>query len=298
MKFYKQSYCALWISILVFITATPAWSVIILDSTFKHYGFKEAEALALSPQFASLIYLQGDESSGSGAWIGNYEGHGYVLTAGHMFPSGTKATDYSYLAVDGTEYQGDAIYINPSWNENSHDRTGYDFAIVRLTKEVTRAGEQPALYDGTDEHGKMLTFMGYGWRGTGTKGEDTSIDTKDKPAAAEGLIESVELALEPVPKTGDAGNYFGVWLPKEDGSLANPLDDNGITKPVSSLAGILGSGDSGGPAWIKTDQGWAIAGVNSDGSGNAAYGDISWFPRVSQVHGWIQEIVPNARFIK
>ncbi|MCL9683636.1 hypothetical protein [Legionella maioricensis] len=91
------------------------------------------------------------------------------------------------------------------------------------------------------------------------------------------------------------GNYLGIWLPKEDGSLPNPLNEEGITKPVSPLAGILGSGDSGGPAWIKTDNGWAIAGVNSDGSGNAAYGDISWFPRVSSINKWIQQVMPEAR---
>lgn len=33
-------------------------------------------------------------------------------------------------------------------------------------------------------------------------------------------------------------------------------------------------------------------------SGNAAYGDFSWFPRVSHVKQWIISIVPTARFIK
>ncbi|KTD57846.1 Trypsin [Legionella shakespearei DSM 23087] len=283
--------------LLAFIIA-PAWSVIILDSTFKQSGFKKAEALALAPQFASLIYLKSDLVCGSGSWIGNYAGHGYVLTAGHMFPEGRKANAFSYLTINGREYKGDAVYLHPLWNENNDERTGFDFAIVRLNKEVTGAGDQPALYDGTDEQGKMLTFIGYGWRGTGVKGEDTSIDTEDKPAAAVGLIEFVENAVTPLPTKGDAGSYFGVWLPKEDGSMPNPLDEEGIQKPVSPLSGILGSGDSGGPAWIETKNGWAIAGINSDGSGNAAYGDVSWFPRVSYVRAWIEEVMPKVRFIR
>ena len=294
----KQLISALIICAATFLAVSPSSAVIILDSTFKKSGFKLAEMLALAPQFASLIFLEGDSSTGSGAWIGNYEGHGYVLTAAHMFPPDTEAAAYSYQTIDGTQYHGDTVFLHPLWNANNDDRTGYDFAIVRLKEEVTSAGAQPALYAGTAEKGMMLTFIGYGWRGHGTKGQDTTLDTGNRPAAGEGLIESVVAAVEPLPATGDAGNYFGIWLPKEDGSLANPLDDHGITKPVSAKSAILGSGDSGGPAWIETENGWAIAGVNSDGSGNAAYGDASWFPRVSQVGKWVTEVMPNARFIK
>lgn len=298
MKSSKRLFITLSISATTLLIPTPDWAVVILESTYKKSGFEQAEALALSPQFESLIYLKGEEESGSGSWIGNYKGHGYVLTAGHMFSPGTKASDYTYITIDGTEYDGEAVFIHPLWNENPDDRTGYDFAIVRLTETVTNAGTQPALYDGTAEKDKVLTFIGYGWRGAGKKGEDTLIDTNEEPAAAVGLIESVVTAVEPPPGKGDAGNYLGIWLPKEDGSLPNPFNENGIVKPLSPLAGILGSGDSGGPAWIKTTKGWAIAGVNSHGSGNAAYGDQAWFPRVEHVRSWIKQLMPHVRFIQ
>lgn len=297
MKFYKAFFVILLFTIFLLTTATVSWAVIILDSTFKKSGFKQAEALALLPQFASLIFIYDDTTSGSGAWIGNYAGHGYVLTAGHLFSKDKTESLYRYQTLSGKTYQSDRVFLHPLWNASADDRTGYDFAIVRLQNEVNDANLQPALYDGVAERGKVLIFIGYGWRGTGTKGEDTSLDTGNRPAAAEGLIEYVTDANEPIPAKGDAGNYLGVWLPKEDGSLPNPLDNKGIHKPVSPLTGILGSGDSGGPAWIQTDKGWAIAAVNSDGSGNAAYGDTSWFPRVSKVRVWIKQIVPTARFI-
>ncbi|WP_298622858.1 trypsin-like peptidase domain-containing protein [uncultured Legionella sp.] len=298
MKRSKRFSVVLIISVASLLMSTSDWAVVILESTYKNSKFDKSEALALSPQFESLIYLKGEDDSGSGSWIGNYKGHGYVLTAGHMFPPGTKASDYTYITIDGTEYDGEAVFVHPLWNEHADDRTGYDFAIVRLTETVANAGTQPSLYDGTAEQGKMLTFIGYGWRGTGKKGQDTSLDTHEEPAAAVGLIESVVTAVEPPPEKGDAGNYLGIWLPKEDGSLPNPFDENGIIKPSSPLTGILGSGDSGGPAWIKTDNGWAIAGVNSQGNNNASYGDQSWFPRVEHVRGWIKEIMPHARFIQ
>lgn len=286
------------LGMILFFMPYACWSVVILNSTFQQSGFKPAEKLVKAPQFASLMFLEADDGTGSGAWIGNYQGHGYILTAGHLFPKGTKVSDYSYYSMDGTEYSGDKLFLHPYWNDSTDDRTGYDFAIVRLDEEVTDAGEQPALYDGDDENGRLLTFMGYGWRGAGLKGEDTSIDTHNRPAAAVGLIEHVEEAVDPLPKTGDAGSYLGIWLPREDGSIKNPLDDEGIIVPVSPLSGILGSGDSGGPAWIKLNSGWAIAGVNSNGNGNAAYGDISWFGRVSHVRDWIKKVVPSARFLK
>lgn len=296
MKAFQRLYAAIFMSLL--ILSLPAWALIILDSTYNKSGFKKAEELAYLPQFASLVYLYSEESgSGSGSWIGNYQGHGYILTAGHMFPTGTKVTDYSYETLDGSYYEGEALFFHPLWNDNLADRTGYDFAIVRLTKKVTTAGIQPALYDGDEEKGKLVTFIGYGSRGAGKKGQNPSIDTRDEPAAGQGLIEYIKKAKEPPPETGDAGNYFGIWLPKEDGSIPNPLTEDGITKPVNSLSGILGSGDSGGPAWIETENDWAIAGINSNGSGNAAYGDTSWFPRISHVREWILQIMPEARFI-
>lgn len=307
MNVFKRFFSVLILNTLLLITAAPSWAVVILYSTFKKSGFEQAEALALSPQFQSLILLNPGthaklESYGSGAWIGNYEGHGYVLTAAHMFPantkSGTKVKEYTYETLDGEQYHADAVFIHPLWNENFEDRTGYDLAIVRLQEEITDAGPQPALYGGTAEKGKILTFIGYGARGTGNKGENTSQDTDDEPAAAVGLIEVVTDAVEPVPATGDAGSEMGIWLPKEDGSIPNPLIKNGITKPVSPLTGILGSGDSGGPAWIETENGWAIAGVNSNGTANAAYGEESWFIRVSHLQEWITQIVPTARFIE
>ncbi len=93
------------------LLSTSSWSVVVLDSTYQQSGFKKAEDLAKLPQFKSLIYLSGEKESGSGSWIGNYQGHGYVLTAGHMFTSESRAGDYNYITVDGTKYSGSALFI-------------------------------------------------------------------------------------------------------------------------------------------------------------------------------------------
>ncbi|MFY7697933.1 MAG: trypsin-like serine protease [Legionella sp.] len=278
------------------LSTSVSHAVIILDTTFDNSGFKEAEQLAFSPPFKPLMFLKGDkvDSYGSGTWIGNYQGHGYVLTAAHLFPKGISAEDYSYELRDGGKYTADKLILHPLWNENLGQRTGYDFAIVRLTQEVSGAGQPPILYDGHQEKNKLLTFVGYGYRGKGTGGQDENIDTKNRPAAGQGIIEFVKKADE--DDQDDAGNYLGVWLPKEDGSIENPFDSNGITKPKTSLTALLGSGDSGGSAWCQIGNTWVLVGINSNGTGNAAYGDSSWFARVSHVESWIKTIVPNARF--
>ncbi len=282
------------VALFSLLMTAPSLAIVILDDTYQESGFKSAEQLAQSPQFKPLMYLSGH---GSGVWIGNYEGHGYILTAGHMFPPGYSATNYTYHGRDGGTYTGEKVFLHPLWNENSQDRTGYDFAIVRLGEEVTDAGSQAALYDGSAEKGQLLTFMGYGYRGTGKKGQDKEIDTEDKPAAAQAIIEEVVAAVEPTPDHGNAGNHLGTWLPKEDGSVKNPYDPEGSTKPSTPLAGGIAEGDSGGPAWIMTQNGWAVAGVNSDGTGNVTYGDQSWFARVSHIRSWIESIVPTATFV-
>jgi hypothetical protein len=287
-NFRKQ---LLFILTILFIPAS-IHAVIILDNTFAKNGFTNAEALANEPQFKALMYSDGGKiGDGSRVWIGNYQNHGYVLTAGHMFTSNMRTSDYVYKIKDGHIYRGQQYFKHPLWNGSEDERTGYDFTIVQLTEPVTDAGAQPSLYSGNAENKKMLTFMGYGWRGTGSKGQNYSIDTKNLPAAAEGLIEKVVDAKTIIPHS-DSGNFFGIWLPKEDGSLTNPFSKTGITKPQSESSGLLGSGDSGGPAWIKTQNGWAIAGINSNGNGNAAYGNKSWFARISAVKSWIQSIIP------
>ncbi len=200
MKSFKRFYVAFVISVAILIVATPAWPVIILESTYKKFGFKKAEALALEPQFASLIFLEGDEGSGSGSWIGNYKGRGYVLTAGHLFTEGIKASYYIYQTIDGTEYHGDAVFLHPLWNDDLVTRTGYDFAIVRLKEKVTDAGAQPVLYAGNNEKGKMLTFIGYGWRGAGKRDRIRRLTPTIAQLLAKGLLKRLKRLLSLYPE--------------------------------------------------------------------------------------------------
>lgn len=298
--------------LLLALTAPlQAGAVVVLDSTWREEGGRRGREdqgfgahirLAHQPQFDALMSFYGVEEEdwgvASGTWIGNDQGKGYILTAAHNFngENGTRldARAYKYRSLGGTVYQGEQVWINPGYKAHDEevDRTGYDIAIVRLSRPVTDAGAQPFLYAGQAEKGRVLTFVGFGSRGIGSQGEDDRYigDNRDK-AAAQGLVEDVLPAQDPA--TGDAGNYIGVFLPKEDGSIENNF--GGSRRPVSRYAGLLGSGDSGGSAWIQFDGTWVIVGVNANGDGDT-YGDHSWFGRVALHKAWIQGIVPSARF--
>lgn len=174
------------------------------------------------------------------------------------------------------------------------DHTGVDVAIVRLEAPVTDAGPAPVLYAGNAEQGRTITFVGFGTRGIGSVGEDERYNRGSGKAAAQGVVDEAVALRRGSVRMEDPGNYLTVFLPREDGSVANP--NGGTRRPVSRLAGLLGSGDSGGSAWMPHGDGWAIVGINTSGDGNAQYGDNSWFVRVSGVRPWIASVFPQARF--
>jgi len=288
--------------ILIFATAwlmgiTSAGAVVILDSTWAEEGGTETAPSAgfrahidLANEFAPTIAFSSDgETWGdcSGTWIGNDSNHAYVLTAAHCFGANSDGTDYYYLTDTGGVYRGVALHMHPSYVD-TETTTGYDLAIVVLAEPITSLTTPALLYSGTNEYGQLLTFIGYGKRGIGSVGEREDFHDGDRTkAAAQGVIDKLV-------ESSEEGNYFGIFFPNEDGSLPNP--HGGPVVPANRLVGLLGSGDSGGPALLETDAGWVVAGVNSNGTGNAEYGETAWFARVSAVQDWILSIFSEARF--
>ena len=288
------------------LVARPASAVVVLDGTWKAEGGakgREAEGfgahlrLAAEPQFRAVVALatpDGEWGEASGTWIGNVDGHAWILTAAHIFDLPGAPGDYVVRGPRGETLKADRVILHPKWNGDTETRTGFDLALLRLKKPIEGLGEAPLLHAGDGEAGKTLTFVGYGSRGIGSTGEQPRFYTGSDKAAARGVVDELVDPAKPTRKKGDLGNWMGVFLPKEDGSIENPY--GGSRKPVDRLAGLLGSGDSGGSAWMSIEGRWRIVGVNSNGSGTARYGDSSWFARVSPHRDWIASHVPTARF--
>ena len=77
----------------------------------------------------------------------------------------------------------------------------------------------------------------------------------------------------------------------ENGRLRWKFDAPSLNSRALTLEGISGPGDSGGPALLRTPQGWAVAGVSSAqdtmGGAEGLYGVEEVFVRVSEFTPWI-----------
>jgi len=288
------------------LSTPPAPAVVVLDGTWRAEGGRKGREwagfgahlrLAAEPQFAAVVALGSDEENwgeASGTWIGNHKGRGYILTAAHVFDLPADPETYIIRSPGGRVHRADRIWVHPDWNGDTDTRTGYDLAILRLTEPMTDAGPQPRLYSRNGEAGQLITFVGFGMRGIGSIGEHERFQRGTEKAAAQGVVDDWTAPVSPLPEDDEGGNYLGVFLPREDGGVPNPY--GGGAKPATPLVGLLGSGDSGGSAWMQSDGGWVLVGVNSNGSGTAVYGDSSWFTRVAPHRRWIAGIVPNVVF--
>ena len=94
--------------------------------------------------------------SGSGTWIGNRQGRARILTAAHVFNRDGAADDYVYRSPNGEVMQGTDLVFHPLYNWSNAERTGYDFAIVRLDGPIEDAGPPPSLYGGNREDGARI----------------------------------------------------------------------------------------------------------------------------------------------
>ena len=130
-----------------------------------------------------------------------------------------------------------------------------DIALLRLCEDVI--GVQPAeLYRDKDEEGKIAVLVGRG--GTGNALEGTIVD--------DGQLRGARNKIEWV------GNV-----------LAFKMND---PETALDLEGVGGPGDSGGPAYLETDEGWLVAGVSSYGEWH--YGDFDHYIRVSVYIEWLE----------
>ena len=131
------------------------------------------------------------------------------------------------------------------------------------------------LYSQTDELDKIVTFVGRGDFGHGLIGPD-QVDGK------------MRIATNRIEKVDEQWLVFKFDAPPEG----------------TELEGISGPGDSGGPALMKTGEGWAIAGISSgqisrlpsgENLGEGRYGVWEYYTRVSSYLPWIDSVVELAK---
>lgn len=248
---------------------SPARAVIIRDDQPDSAYLN----LAASPEYAAVGAFVNDWGyAGTGILIAA----DWVLTAAHNLALAGSGT----FTVGGTAYTATQLFMHPSY-VYGNSFAGYDVGLAHLSTPVTSL--TPLLpYTGTDEIGQTLTFVGYGFKGTGLTGYN-ALDNKKR-------------AFQNVAD-GDFGNP-AVLLGCDFDNPHNAADNWFGTADPLPLEGCVAPGDSGGGVFITVGSQTYLTGVISfvagtDGNANGDYGDVSGFGRMSAFLPWISAKIPE-----
>lgn len=191
-----------------------------------------------------------------------YDGMGMLIAPSWILSAAHVATELSVendIEIANVFYAVEKIFLHPSFRNygEAGEMAENDIALIQLKQSVEGVVPLP-LYTLKDEVGKTVTFVGRGDFGNGLLGPD-SVDGK------------MRMATNRIEDADDQWLIFKFDAPPE----------------CTELEGISGPGDSGGPALIEMDGGWAIAGISSGGQddsgqglGQGRYGTSEYYTRV------------------
>lgn len=221
------------------------------------------------------------------------EGHGvlvspqWVITAAHVIPW---HSELEQVVIGGIPRDVERVVVHPGYTRppqaliNQALSTGEwilavvqmassdDIALVKLTQPVTDVVPAAIHKDG-DELGQVVQIMGKGATGTGASGHD--------PAG---------------PNRTELRRAFNTITSAHDRWFCYVFDEPASALP---LEGKTGSGDSGGPALIRVDDQWTLAGLAAWGfiHGDVRtvrpglYGQLTCNVRLSHYIEWIESAV-------
>ncbi|MGL5064742.1 MAG: trypsin-like serine protease [Microcoleus sp.] len=268
--------------------------------------------LALN-RYTGVAYLEPLQCTGS-LLTGGF----YILTAAHCLneggvkvPEGTQVTATFKLPAGEVTIPVSNYYIHPGWT-GYESEVGNDIAVLKLRKRAPNTVEQYDINRNKNEVGQIFTKVGYGYLGTGAKGQDENSNSEAKRYAGQNRYDGTIDLLKDATESDMSELVLGSQLifDFDDGTSQRDtlgrhfprLADRGLGKNEIATA----SGDSGGPSFVDGK----IAGVSSWGysdrgffktnigdidniDDNGSFGEISGDARVSFYASWIDRVTRN-----
>ncbi len=197
-------------------------------------------------------------AAGQGTLIGPR----WVLTAAHVADALPRSQ--ATITCGGRAVPVAAVRLHPDYAVEGRHR---DLALVQLAEAVTGTA-LAHLYEGSDEEGRRVIFVGDGHTATGLTGvPEPRHDAPRVLRAAQNRVSGVRPG----------------WL---DFTFDAPPDGE-------ALEGISGPGDSGGPALIEQEGVHYVIGVSATNTGepHCAYGTTEHYSRVSDALPWIRAVM-------
>ncbi|MGH7427608.1 MAG: S1 family peptidase [Gemmatimonadales bacterium] len=226
----------------------------------RRHDRPDSAYLALGEQYPGLVHVNLPTPQGAADGEGTLIGPRWVLTAAHV---GVELKVGHRVTVGGRPYAVDSIVIHPAWSDGPHD-----LALLRLATSADEVRPVP-LYRDSTELDRIVVLVGYGDHGTGLTGP-------------QGNDRRVRGATNRIDEATDR------WLKFR----FDPPDGPRTT----SLEGVSGPGDSGGPAFLGEGSDVELLGVSSGQSSRATggqpgrYGVVEYYVRVSRYVAWIEGV--------
>lgn len=195
----------------------------------------------------------------------------HVLTAAHLFGQGFPDTGATFVLDTGRgtlSFPSSRVSVHPQFQGiGSSDL--YDIAIVTLSAPVPREFHTYGLYDGPLVPGTTLTLVGYGRTGDGVNGYAGSATNPRTYGGGRRVGQNnVDAYLLP---DGTLTQTFGTDNPTYefdfDGhdagtNVFGPATPNNLTLG-NDVETTVGTGDSGGPAFVIVNGQYQIAALNN-----------------------------------